>query len=123
MGALLRVVPSVQRQPISLLGKDGEKWGTPDRLFSLSIVSTKNRVGWPSRATLPPAWAIVFIALRSQYVGERFLKRQSVSRSPEMLELKQRPILQAAPEADFESKQPRRLLLALGILLIALVAI
>ena len=41
-----------------------------------------------------------------------------------MLELKQRPILQAAPtQGEFESKQPRRLLLALGILLIALVAV
>ncbi len=41
-----------------------------------------------------------------------------------MLELKQRPMLQASrPQADFESKQPRRLLLALGILLVALAAV
>jgi len=30
------------------------------------------RAEWPYRATFPPAWAIVFMALQSQYVGERF---------------------------------------------------
>lgn len=49
---------------------------------------------------------------------------QSAQVPQEMLELKQRPIVSTSRlQAEFESKQPKRLLLALGILLIALAAV
>src|SRR5579871_3187684 len=78
---------------------------------------------WPPRASPSPPRAIVPIYTMVHYVCER-LTLPKARRSPEMLEFKSSPIPNASrPRMGLERKQPRRLLLALGILLLALVAV
>jgi periplasmic protein TonB len=71
--------------------------------------------GWPSRATVPPARAIVCVTEVTQSIS---VNREDLIRdSPAMLELK------AKPTEVIERQQPRRLMLALVLLLVALAGV
>jgi len=71
--------------------------------------------GWPSRATVPPARAIVCVTEVTQSIS---VNREDLIRdSPAMLELKTKPT------EVIERQQPRRLMLALVLLLVALAGV
>jgi TonB family protein len=71
--------------------------------------------GWPGRATVPPACAIVCVTKVTQSISVN--REDQIRDSSAMLELK------AKPTEVTEKQQPRRLMLALVLLLVALAGV
>ena len=84
---------------------------------------------WPASAPLPPPRAIVIALLQLQNVGTLLKSSTNRSRRAEelgeqkMLELKPRPIVSAPQSRPVDKSQPRRLVLALVLLLVALIGV